>query len=613
MIDADFQEDTWPRAADTALEDPPALPDDVTVPLDRLDEGGDDNVRTSASKVEIEALAASIAHRGLLQPLVVAKSGDRYRVGAGNRRLKALLLLAKRGTLPKNHPVRVTFADPKDLHEISLTENVMRVQLHPVDEFEAFRDLVDSGIAIATIADRFGLKERQVRQRLALGGLAPEVRKAWRDGKIGQEKAETFTLCDDHAVQRKALAAGLKNKNHWNEWEVGRILRAGREQANSSAMTFVGKEAYFAAGGTLREDLFGDVVLVEDPDILSRLWSEKVESLKQELLTKGWAFAVHRSEVERSYLWARLPIDRWMTDEEKAAAKKGGNAGWNATQEATRRTAEDPAARAASGVIIEIRHDGSVELDVLRLRPADADSDAEEESEENDDIDGEDGDADGDFADTDDGEADSADSSAPDHSGPDLPRGLSENLSDDLGDVIAECLVADPDLALRAAIAGLTASRWGSPVRLHPDGSPRRKLLYHDFSFDQRFVELASLDREQLLVEFAKVIAGALETRRSQAEIDPKLAGGRDALIAAIAPEAFRAAVKKAFDPTSFFNHAPGAVAKAAAEEAGAGTIKGKKSEMAERAAEIAAATGWLPGPLRTVHYEAPAAPDGAA
>ncbi|MBN9459035.1 MAG: ParB N-terminal domain-containing protein [Bosea sp.] len=604
MIDADFQEDVWPKAADDALEIPPPLPDDTTVPLDRLDEGGDDNVRTSASKVEIEALAASIAHRGLLQPLVVATAGGRYKVGAGNRRLKALKLLAKRGTIPKDHPVRVTFAAARDLHEISLTENVMRVQLHPVDEFEAFRDLQDSGLAVAEIADRFGLKERQVRQRLALGGLAPEVRKAWRDGRIGQEKAEAFTLCDDHDVQREALAAGLKSKSHWNEWEVSRILRAGREQANSSAMSFVGREAYLAAGGTLREDLFGDIVLVEAPDILSRLWSEKVEVLKQELLGKGWAFAVHRGEVERSYLWARLPLDRWMTDEEKAAAKRGGNAGWNATQAATRRAADDAAARAASGVIIEIQRDGSVELDVLRLRPAQVDSEDGEEIDDEDDTGNEHGDADGNFADADDEEADSSASTAAEDTGPDLPRGLSENLSDDLGDVIAECLVADPVLALRAAIAGLTASRWGSPVRLQQDGSPRRKLLYHDFSFTDRFAELAALDREQLLVEFAKAVAGALETRRSQVDMDPKLASGRDVLVAAIAPDAFRAAVTKAFDPGRFFAQAPGAVAKAAAEEAGAGTIKGKKAELAERATELATATGWLPGPLRTVHYQ---------
>ena len=62
---------------------------------------------------------------------------------------------------------------------------------------------------------------------LALGSLAPEVRKAWRDGRIGQAQAEGFTICDDHDIQREALAAGLKDKQRWNEWEVARILRAG--------------------------------------------------------------------------------------------------------------------------------------------------------------------------------------------------------------------------------------------------------------------------------------------------------------------------------------------------------------------------------------------------
>lgn len=611
---ADFQEDVWPKGADAALEAPPPLPDEPTMPLDRLDEGGDDNVRSSASKVEIEALMLSIMHTGRrpLQPLVVARVGDRARVGAGNRRLRALKLAQKRGLIPKNHPVPVRFAAEDELYEISLTENVMRVQLHPVDEFEAFRQLRDEGLTVTQIADRFGLKELAVRQRLALGSLAPDVRKAWRDGKIGQEQAQAFTICDDHEIQSRALKAGLASKGHYNAYEVNRILRADRDPITSGRFAFVGRDAYLAAGGALREDLFGDSVLVEDPEILARLYADKIAAVKSELVTvQGWAFAEHRDDVERSFLWSTLPLDKWMTPEERAILSKGSPhapAAWNTRRDLIARVAQEPEARAASGVIFSVNHKGEIEIDPLRLRPVDDGAGAADDEDAADDA----------------GDEDAAIEAMLDE--PALPdpkpedegdalvqsKPLLEDLSEQLGDAIGECLVAEPKLALLAVTAALNASKWGSPVRLYRDGSPARRK-HCDAAFADELARLGALPYEAVLTELARAVAGALETRHSQTEFDSKLPAGIGALVGRIAPDAFRAALARSFQARAFFDRAPGAVARAAAEEAGAGAIKGKKAELAERATEIALKTGWLPPSLRTVHYEAPAAPGGAA
>ena len=611
---AEFEEDVWPKGADAALEAPPPLPDEPTMPLDKLDEGGDDNVRSSASKAEIEALMLSIMHTGRrpLQPLVVARIGDRARVGAGNRRLRALKLAQKRGLIPKDHPVPVRFAAEDELYEISLTENVMRVQLHPVDEFEAFSHLRDEGLSVAQIADRFGLKELAVRQRLALGTLAPEVRKAWRDGRIGQEQAQAFTICDDADVQRQALKAGLASKGHYNHYEVNRILRADRDPVTSGRFAFVGRDAYLAAGGALREDLFGDIVLVEDREILMRLYADKIAAVKRELVTvQGWAFAEHRDDVERSFSWSTLPLDRWMTPEERAILSKGSPhapAAWNTRRELIARVAQDPEARAASGVIFSVNHKGEIEIDPLRLRPVDDGGldDAEDaEDEAGDDLD----------------EAIEARPDAPEPAEPPAEdageplvasKPLLEDLSEQLGDAIGECLVAEPELALLAVTAALHSSKWGSPVRLYRDGSPARRS-HSDAAFAAELTRLGALPYDAVLAELARAVAGALETRHSQTEFDSKLPVGIAALVGRIAPNAFQAALARSFQARAFFDRAPGAVARAAAEEAGAGAIKGKKAELAERATEIALKTGWLPPSLRTVHYQAPAAPGGAA
>lgn len=613
LADAGFEEDRWPKGGDDALEAPEPLPDEPTVPLELLDEGGDDNVRTSASKVEIEALMASImhTHKRPLQPLVVAKIGGRYKVGAGNRRLRALKLAQKRGLIPRDHPVPVKFAREDELHEISLTENIMRVQLHPVDEFEAFSQLRDEGLTTAAIADRFGLKELAVRQRLALGSLAAEVRKAWRDGRIGQEQAQAFTICDDHEAQRQALKAGTASKGHYNSYAVNQILQAGRDNIKSGRFTFVGRDAYLAAGGALREDLFGDVVLIEHPEILSRLFAEKIETVKRELVTvQGWAFAVQRDEVERAFAWATLPLDPWMTPDERVILSKGSPHApvqWQTRRELIKRVAEIPEARAASGVVFDVNARGQIEIDALKLRPADADEDDGLDQS------GEDADEEsGDELEDDSGVDVSAPGPADATDGLVQSKPLLEDLSEQLGDAIAECLVAEPELALLAVTAALHSSRWGSPVRMQRDGSPARRS-HSDAAFADELGRLGALPYEAVLGELARAVAGALETRSSIVDVDSKLQGGIVALVGRISPEAFRSALARSFQVRSFFDRAPGAVAKAAAEEAGAGAIKGKKSELAERATEIAQKTGWLPPSLRTVHYLPPVPPAGDA
>lgn len=608
-------EETWPKAGDDALEAPPPLPDDITVPLDLLDEGGDDNVRTSAGKVEIEALMASImhTHQRPLQPLVVARLGARFKVGAGNRRLRALKLANRKGFIPKDHPVPVRFAALDELHEISLTENVMRVALHPVDEFEAFRDLLDDGLTVAQIADRFGLKEKAVRQRLALGGLAPDVRKAWRDGKIGQEQAEGFTLCEDHEIQRQALAIGLKSKGRWDDHGVRQALIAGRALTSSGSFAFVGREAYLAAGGVLSEDLFGDTVLVEDPALLKQLVLAKRDRVAAEFVSReGWAFAVWRDAVESPWLWSTLPLDRWMTDEERAALSKGSSTSppnWKIRNDLMKRVAELPEARALSGVVLDITHRGEILIEQLRLMPSAAAADrtqADDDQEQG-------------FAGAEDDDASpqphedaGTTVAATEPDSPGLTKALEEELSEQLADAVAICLVDDPVMALRAAVAALTSSRFGSPLQVAIDGSPQRRAI-RDIAFADRFRELGALNHDELLTELARAMSGMLDLRPIRALHDSKMPIGRDALIREIAPQDFRTAIARVFQPEAFFERAAAAVSKQAVQESRGHSVGGRKSDVVGVATRVATETGWLPGPLRTVHYVAPAPATGTA
>jgi ParB family chromosome partitioning protein len=126
----------------------------VTIPLNKLipSEG---NVRKTHNKAFIDELAASIKAHGLQQNLVVKPDGKKFAVIAGGQRLKAMLQLADADEIKPTFPVPCKIATGDlDPSEISLLENVLRENMHPADEFEAFRDLVDKGVPVPDIAAR---------------------------------------------------------------------------------------------------------------------------------------------------------------------------------------------------------------------------------------------------------------------------------------------------------------------------------------------------------------------------------------------------------------------------------------------------------------------------
>jgi ParB family chromosome partitioning protein len=141
-----------------------------------------DNVRKTDRMNGIAGLAANIAAKGLLQNLQVrpAASGT-FEVVAGGRRLAALKLLAKKKAIAKDAPVACNvLAKDEDAAEISLAENEMRQAMHPADQFEAFKALVDSDHGIEDVAARFGVTPTVVRQRLKLAAVSPMLMALYR-------------------------------------------------------------------------------------------------------------------------------------------------------------------------------------------------------------------------------------------------------------------------------------------------------------------------------------------------------------------------------------------------------------------------------------------------
>ena len=263
------------------------------IPLDRLVLSPANVRKSPASASEDAELKASIRAGGLKQNLIVCPyqgEPERFAVTAGGRQLKALQELAAEGAIASDCEVPCLVEQPDAAIETSLMENTVRAAMHPADEFTAMAGLIDSGATAETVAARFGVSERHVRQRLKLGKLAPELLDAFRAGKLSLELITAFTLGADHSAQL-AVWGQIRDQHYVSPHQVRRLLTGGAVPLDSDLGLFVGSEAYEAAGGRVTRDLFSgdDDGFLDDMALVNRLAIEKLEKKAVELRA-DWAW-----------------------------------------------------------------------------------------------------------------------------------------------------------------------------------------------------------------------------------------------------------------------------------------------------------------------------------
>ncbi len=259
----------------------------TNIPLNKLT-AWEGNVRKTQNKAGIDELAASIKAHGLQQNLVVRKDGKKFAVVAGGRRLKALQRLVKAGDIEGTYEVPCRITEAADAAEISLAENVMREDMHPADQFEAFRDLADKGMPATDIAARFGKRETHVLKILKLARVSPKILKAYRTANVTLEDVMAFTVTDDHEAQERVFTAMAP-------WQGASEIRAALTEndiaATDKRVKFVTLKAYEKAGGTTKRDLFSDDdtgVYIEDRGLLDTLVTERLEKNARAVRAEGW-------------------------------------------------------------------------------------------------------------------------------------------------------------------------------------------------------------------------------------------------------------------------------------------------------------------------------------
>lgn len=290
------------------------------------------NVRRVKSGLSIEELARDIERRGLLQSLNVrpvlddigAETGT-YEVPAGGRRFRALELLVKQKKLAKTAPVPCVVREAGSAilaEDDSLAENVQRVALHPLDQFRAFRDMLEKGMSEEEIAAAFFVVPAVVKQRLRLMTVSDTLLDIYEQDGMKLEQLMAFSISDDHARQEQVWDIVAQSHNR-EPYVIRRMLTEKTVRASDRRVRFVGLDAYLAVGGPIMRDLFeaDDGGWLQDPGIVDRLVMEKLAAAAEDIRAEGWKWV----ETALSFPWGHtrqfVEIDgteMLLTDEETA-------------------------------------------------------------------------------------------------------------------------------------------------------------------------------------------------------------------------------------------------------------------------------------------------------
>ncbi|EFM1984351.1 ParB/RepB/Spo0J family partition protein [Escherichia coli] len=288
------------KTQETVLSALLAQTEEVSVPLASLIKSPL-NVRTVPYSVEsVSELAESIKGVGLLQNLVVhTLPGDRYGVAAGGRRLAALNMLAERGILTADWPVRVKVIPQELATAASMTENGHRRDMHPAEQIAGFRAMAQEGKTPAQTGDLLGYSPRHVQRMLKLADLAPVILDALAEDRITTEHCQALALENDTARQVQVFEAACQSG--WGGKPDVRVIRnliteSEVAVAGNSKFRFVGADAF--SPDELRTDLFSDDEGgYVDRVALDAALLEKLQAVAEHLReAEGWEWCAGRME-----------------------------------------------------------------------------------------------------------------------------------------------------------------------------------------------------------------------------------------------------------------------------------------------------------------------------
>ena len=132
---------------------------------------------------DLSELMASIAEKGIIEPIIVRQRGPRFQIVAGERRYQAAVQVGLREI-----PIVIREVDDNEIIEIALIENIQRKDLTPFEEAEALQSLASRcGYTHEDMARRLGKSRTSITESLALNGMPEEVKNLCRLADISSK------------------------------------------------------------------------------------------------------------------------------------------------------------------------------------------------------------------------------------------------------------------------------------------------------------------------------------------------------------------------------------------------------------------------------------------
>lgn len=270
------------------------------------------NMRHSKKAPDTSDILPSIRKRGILMPLLVRPNGSptTFEVVAGRRRWYAARTVKEEaGSFPPVPCLIMAEGDDADALESSIVENLHQ----PVEEmtqYEQFtRLIVKEGRSVEHIVATFGLTERQVHQRLALGNLLPKIRDAYRAEDLDPDSIRLLTMATK-SQQKSWLDLYQSESEHaptghqLKQWLFG----------GSSISTEVALFPLDGLESEITADLFGSESFFRDRDRFWERQNQEIAARRDAYLEAGWTDFVLLETGQMFEGWAH----------EKTPKKKGG-------------------------------------------------------------------------------------------------------------------------------------------------------------------------------------------------------------------------------------------------------------------------------------------------
>lgn len=211
-----------------------------TIPLSQIRPGPYQN-RQNFDRKALESLGVTIREHGLLNPLVVYREGDYYRLIAGERRWRMLCAVHLSGQGLMTWQQAVDMVSAEDARQrlldrapylstveievrvpvtgsnhrvLSVIENGQRRNLNPIEEAQDYQALLDDGYTTADVADLAGKSGKTIQTTIALLDLEPEVQEMLISGDLDKTQGTALATVKDREAQiglaQRAVKHGMR-------------------------------------------------------------------------------------------------------------------------------------------------------------------------------------------------------------------------------------------------------------------------------------------------------------------------------------------------------------------------------------------------------------------